>query len=101
MKNYKIIDSFVFNGEFEMLKMRLEYYYDSVDHFVICESDYTQTGVKKELTYPKNSWMFEEYKDKITYITFTPTQEDIDNRVNDRFYVERKHRDSMKDTILK
>ena len=100
MKNYKIIDSFVFNGEFEMLKMRLEYYYDSVDHFVICESDYTQTGVKKELTYPKNSWMFEEYKDKITYITFTPTQEDIDNRVNDRFYVERKHRDSMKDTIL-
>lgn len=101
MKNYKIIDSFVFNGEFEMLKMRLEYYYDSVDYFVICESDYTQTGVKKELTYPKNSWMFEEYKDKITYITFTPTQEDIDNRVNDRFYVERKHRDSMRDTILK
>ncbi len=43
-KNYKVLDTFLYNGEFEMLKMRLDYLYDSVDYFVICESDYTQNG---------------------------------------------------------
>jgi glycosyltransferase involved in cell wall biosynthesis/cephalosporin hydroxylase len=99
MKKYKIIDAFPFNGELEMLKMRFDYLNNVVDHFVICESDSTQTGEKKELTYLENSYLFDEYKEKITYIVYRPTQEDIDNRINDRFYVEKVHRDFMRKTI--
>ena len=30
MRNYKIIDAFPFNGEFDMLRMRLDYLYNGV-----------------------------------------------------------------------
>ena len=65
MRNYKIIDTFPFNGETEMLKMRFDYLNDVVDYFVICESDATQTGEKKELSYVNNSHLFEEYKSRL------------------------------------
>lgn len=100
MKNYKVIDAFPFNGEIEMLKMRFDYLNEVVDYFVVCESDATQTGEKKELSYPKNIHLFEEYKEKIIYIVFTPTQEDIEGRKEDRFHIERKHRDFMRDAIV-
>ena len=54
MKDYKVIDSIIFNNEIEMLKMRLDYYYNSVDCFVICESTKTLSGKSKELTFLKN-----------------------------------------------
>jgi len=100
MRDYKIIDTFLFNGEFEMLKMRLDYYYDSVDYFVICESDYTQNGTKKELTYPFGEHLFQEYKDKLVYIVYHPEQEDIDKVKEDSFRLEQKHIDFIRDSIL-
>ena len=42
----KIIDSFLFHNEFDMLKLRLEYLRDSVDYFVISECNYTFSGKK-------------------------------------------------------
>lgn len=76
MKNYKVIDTFIFGGELEMLKMRLDYLYDSVDYFVFSESNRTHNGVKKELTFLQNFEMFEKYRDKIRYVIFEP---DISN----------------------
>lgn len=43
----KVIDSFCFFNEFEILKLRLNYLNDVVDHFVICESNVTYSGEKK------------------------------------------------------
>ena len=100
MRDYKIIDTFLFNGEFEMLKMRLDYYYDSVDYFVICESDYTQNGTKKELTYPSGEHLFQEYKDKLVYIVYHPEQEDIDKVIEESFRLEQKHIDFIRNSIL-
>ena len=37
----KIIDSFLFHNEFDMLKLRLEYLRDFVDYFFISECNYT------------------------------------------------------------
>jgi glycosyltransferase involved in cell wall biosynthesis/predicted O-methyltransferase YrrM len=100
MKDYKIIDSFLFNGEFEMLKMRLDYYYDTIDYFLICESDYTQMGQKKDLTYPLNSHLFDAYKDKIRYIVYSPTQEDIEKVKTNSFHLENLHIDYTRATAL-
>ena len=69
-KNYKIVDCFLFNDELEMLKMRLDYYGDCVDYFVISESTTTLTGIPKELVYPTISHLFEEYSDRIHYIVY-------------------------------
>ena len=100
MREYKVIDTFLFNGEFEMLKMRLDYFNNSVDYFVICESDYTQSGNKKELTYPGNEYLFEEYKDKIIYIVYRPEQEDIEKVKENSFQLEKKHIDFIRGNIL-
>ena len=42
-----IIDSFLFNGELELLELRLKVLYDYVDRFTIVENEYTFRGDKK------------------------------------------------------
>jgi glycosyltransferase involved in cell wall biosynthesis/GT2 family glycosyltransferase/cephalosporin hydroxylase len=76
MRDFKVIDTFIFGGELEILKMRLDYLYDSVDYFIFSESNKTHNGEKKELTFLQNFEMFEQYKDKIRYVIFEP---DISN----------------------
>ena len=72
MRDYKVIDTFIFGGELEILKMRLDYLYDSVDYFIFSESNKTHNGTTKDLTYLQNINMFESYKDKIHYVVFDP-----------------------------
>jgi glycosyltransferase involved in cell wall biosynthesis len=43
----KVIDSFMFFNEFDMLKLRLNYLNNIVDHFIISESNYTHSGKPK------------------------------------------------------
>lgn len=45
----KIIDCFIFHNEFNMLKFRLKELEGVADYHVLCESDYTFSGLKKEL----------------------------------------------------
>ena len=87
-KNYKVIDTFLFNDELEMLKMRLDYLNDSVEYFVIAESTRTTTGNLKELTYSSNSYLFDEYKDKIHYVVYEPTEDDLNKSIEDKWHLE-------------
>lgn len=50
----KIIDSFVFLNEFDILKLRLAELSDYVDEFVLIESPYTFTNKEKPLHYRDN-----------------------------------------------
>jgi glycosyltransferase involved in cell wall biosynthesis/GT2 family glycosyltransferase/cephalosporin hydroxylase len=99
MRDYKIIDSIIFNNELEMLKMRLDYYYDSVDYFVICESTKTQSGNDKNLSYEVNSHLFEEYKDKIYYVVYIPTEQDLEKLKEDKFFLESEHRECLRNKV--
>ena len=54
-----------FNG-LELLELRLETLYDTVDYFVINEAGQTHTGAKRDFEFDINR--FEKYKDKIRYI---------------------------------
>ncbi len=44
-----IVDAFIFNNEFDILKARIDYLKDVVDYFVIVESNTTFTGNRKKL----------------------------------------------------
>lgn len=66
--NAEIYDCFTFFNELDLLKVRFEELYDSVDHFVIVESPISFTGKKKPLYFAENSEKFEKYKDKVIYI---------------------------------
>lgn len=82
MKNYKVIDSFVFGGELEMLKLRLDYLYDSVDYFIFSEGDIMHSGKQKKLFYFENKEMFNQYNDKIIYIKYSPDLTQFDLKLN-------------------
>ena len=60
-----IVDCFSFFNELDMLECRLEYLYNHVDKFVICEANYTHSGIKKDFNYLNNKSRFAKYEDKI------------------------------------
>ena len=99
-KNYKIVDCFLFNDELEMLKMRLDYYGDCVDYFVISESTTTLTGIPKELVYPTISHLFEEYSDRIHYIVYEPTENDLEKLKEDKWHLERQQVECLRTKTL-
>ncbi len=65
--NYKpkLIDSFLFFNEFDLLKTRLEYYGSNVDHFVIAECDVDFSGKKKGYLLNKDSIQALPFAEKI------------------------------------
>lgn len=107
MREYNIIDTFIFGGELDLLKLRLDYLYDSVDYFVISESNRTHSGDRKDLHFLMNFHMFEQYRDKIHYVVFEPditgmkfipSKEDTFN--TDFFKLERAQRSALKNKVI-
>jgi beta-1,4-mannosyl-glycoprotein beta-1,4-N-acetylglucosaminyltransferase len=67
-RNFKVIDTFIFFDELELLDLRFKELYDVVNRFVIVESKATFTNKPKELLFEKNKHQFSQYLDKVTYI---------------------------------
>ncbi len=71
----KIIDTFMFSDESEIGHLRFAELYDSVDMFVVIESNQTHTGLSKSLNFETYGWV-EKYKDKIKYYKINLTAKD-------------------------
>jgi Glycosyltransferase family 17 len=65
----KIYDCFTFYNESELLEIRLKELYNTVDHFVIVESNQSFTNKPKTWNFDRNR--FKDYLDKIIYIQVT------------------------------
>ena len=63
----KIIDSFLFFQEIDLLKIRLDYLDSVVDKFIIVESGQTFKGNVKPFNFEANKHLFEKYLHKIYY----------------------------------
>ena len=61
MKKRKIVDSFIFSNELDMLEYRLELLYDKVDHFILVESNKTHTGEDKALFFTIHKKRFQKF----------------------------------------
>lgn len=69
----KVIDTFIFFNEFDILKFRLSYLNDLVDSFVICESNYTHSGKPKPYYLDKIIHDIpEEIREKIIRLKYEP-----------------------------
>lgn len=64
----KIIDSFIFYNELDMLELRLTEIFDKVDHIVLVESTKTFALNDKELFFEKNKSRYSKFLDKIIHI---------------------------------
>ncbi len=67
----KIYDCFTFFNELDLLELRLEELYDTVDYFVICEADRNFSGEKKEYFLEKNIKRYSKYSKKMIYLKVT------------------------------
>jgi|Laugrespbdmm15sd_2_1035082.scaffolds.fasta_scaffold17665_1 beta-1,4-mannosyl-glycoprotein beta-1,4-N-acetylglucosaminyltransferase len=63
----KIIDSFIFFNELELLDIRLNILNDKTDKFILVESTVSHTGKEKPLYYNDNKHLFEKFNDKIIH----------------------------------
>ena len=64
----KIIDSFIFYNELDLLNYRLSILSPYVDYFVLVEAKYSHSGKEKPLFYDENKQLFEKFQNKIIHI---------------------------------
>lgn len=62
-----IIDTFTYNGEFQVLKLHLSILSDYVDKFIIVEANKTFTGADKPLYFFRDQRFFKQWWKKIDY----------------------------------
>ena len=62
-----IIDCFSYNGEADILEIRLNILNDFVDQFIICEAPLTFTGKSKPLYFEQQKERFKQFLPKIKY----------------------------------
>jgi len=82
----RIIDAFIFFNEIDTLKIRLSLLYEKVDTFVICESNITHSGLKKNYNFLDHKNEFSQWMDKIVFIKFEPDTTNLDFSKKDLSY---------------
>lgn len=68
----KKIDVFSFNGEFDVLELRLNILDKAVDQFILCEGEETTAGVPKPRYFEENKERYEKWLPKIKHHVFSP-----------------------------
>jgi hypothetical protein len=64
----KIVDCFPYFNEKELLELRIKLLYDKVDKFIICDGNYTQSGIPKEYSCKKTLTELGIFNDKIIVV---------------------------------
>src|SRR3990167_741094 len=83
----RVFDTFIYNGEQDLLEIRFNILNDFVDYFVIVEGAETFSGKFKPLYWAeKQEGRFDEWEDKVIYVVVQGYRDDeIDNLVTDEF----------------
>ncbi len=68
MADKRVFDCFIFFNELDLLDIRLEECFDSVDLFVICEATKTFRDAPKPLFFAENKARYARYQDKIRHV---------------------------------
>ena len=64
----KLFDCFTFYNELDLLEIRLNELYDTIDYFILSESTITHSGDPKPLYYKENKERYLKWADKIIHI---------------------------------
>ena len=71
----KIIDTTTYFEEKLMMDIRFSILNDFVDHFIVCESSFSHSGIKKKINFNKNDYPL--FKHKITHLIIKDEPLDI------------------------
>ena len=92
----KVIDSFLFFQELDLLEIRLKYLNDKVDKFIILEACQTFTGKEKPFNFEENKKRFEKYLDKIVYFKLEDSHDSYESVVE---FLKSKNNESYKKVL--
>jgi len=81
----KVYDCFPFFNELDVLEIRLQEMWDTVDYFVLVEANVSHSGNPKEYIFEKNKERFEPYLSKIRHIKVDDVPETKDSWVREKF----------------
>jgi len=79
----KVYDCFMFNGEWDVLELRLNTHCSAVDYFVIVESNSTHTGQSKKLQFDISDPRIKDFASKIRYVLVSDMPNNGDPWKND------------------
>lgn len=88
----KVYDCFMFFNELDVLEIRLQELWDSVDVFVLAESNTSHSGKPKEYIFENNKDRFEKYMSKIRHVKVDDMVATNDAMARDRFQRSCLHR---------
>lgn len=71
-----VIDVFTFNGEYDLLEIRLNILNDYVDEFIIVEAPTTFSGLPKPLYYEEQKERYKQWHNKIKYFIIDESYSD-------------------------
>lgn len=80
----KIYDCFTFFNELDLLEIRLQELWDTVDYFILSESNMSHSGKQKEYIFENNIARFEQYMSKIRHIKVDDMPTTHDSWVRER-----------------
>jgi hypothetical protein len=66
--SHKVYDCVLYNGEWELLALRINELQDKVARFYIFESTFTFTGQPKQITFDQDNPYFHEFADRIEHV---------------------------------
>lgn len=81
----KIYDCFPFFNELDILEIRLQELWNTVDHFVISEANMSHSGKPKEFILLDNWDRFKPYADKIKHVKVEDMPDTSDSWVREKF----------------
>lgn len=94
----KLIDAFCYFNEAELCNIRLDYYKNVVDHFVILESTHTWRGTKNTPNFMDRVWpnLSKDLQDKIHHKVI----DHPDEWLNEESWLEKKVQNKMRDSLV-
>jgi hypothetical protein len=95
INKHKIIDTFLFYNELDMLEFRLTELNEYVDYFIILESSFDFNGNKKESVFNSNIQRFDSWREKIIHIDCPEFENDEINKDNIISYMTSKLADFL------
>lgn len=90
-----IIDCFPYFKEKELLELRINLLYDYVDKFIICDGNYTQSGIPKEYSCRRTIEELQLPKDKIEVIEVNMPGPDVESNSWERERIQRNAASSL------
>ena len=101
-EDFRILDAFIFNGEVDLVEMRLFEYGDLMHKIIIVESELSVNGEKKEIIFPKYKERFKHFQDKIDFrVLRADASFDLAAMSKDSHILEARQRVKMHEGLMK